>query len=112
MVDGPEHGVGHRHDRLLVPAMVHHAAILGRQDTVLGLDGPKAASMSAIRSHRLPFRVFPDLCLPALSWLPGHIPAQLARCQSLGKRLMSAPTSASITSAVRRTIPWTVSSCV
>jgi hypothetical protein len=30
---------------------------------------PAAASMSAVRSQWLPFRVLPDLCLPALSWV-------------------------------------------
>jgi len=35
--------------------------------------------MRAARSQELPFRVFPDLCLPALSLLPGHRPAQLAQ---------------------------------
>jgi len=25
-----------------------------------------------MRSQRFPFRVLPDLCLPALSWFPGH----------------------------------------
>jgi hypothetical protein len=38
-----------------------------------------AASIRALRSHRLPFRVLPERCLPALSLWPGQIPAQLAR---------------------------------
>jgi hypothetical protein len=35
----------------------------------------------AVRSQRLPFRVFPDLCLPALSLFPGQRAAQLAQLQ-------------------------------
>ncbi len=73
---------------------------------------PPPASIRVIRNHRLPFRVFPDVCLPALSLLPGQIPAQLARCRSLGKQLISTPSSAMITSAVRVLIPGIVSSCV
>ena len=37
--------------------------------------------------------------LPALSWLPGHIPAQDARWPAVGKRLMSVPISATSASA-------------
>jgi hypothetical protein len=37
------------------------------------------ASIRAVRSQPLPFRVRPDLRFPALSLLPGHRPAQLAR---------------------------------
>src|SRR5215470_16914677 len=48
-----------------------------------------AASMRVVRSQRLLCRAFPDLCLPALSWLPGQIAAQLARCRSLGKKRIS-----------------------
>jgi hypothetical protein len=35
--------------------------------------------ISAFLSYVLPLFVFPDSRLPALSWLPGHILAQLAR---------------------------------
>src|SRR5215470_6240186 len=38
---------------------------------------PRAASMRALRSQRLPLRVRPERCLPALSLLPGHRPAML-----------------------------------
>jgi len=42
---------------------------------------PAAASIRAVRSQRLPFRVFPDLCLPALSLFPRQRAAQLAQLQ-------------------------------
>jgi hypothetical protein len=71
-----------------------------------------AASMRAVRSHRLPFRVSPDLCLLALSIFPGHRAAQLARWAAVGKALMSTPTSAMITAAVRRLMPGMLSSRV
>src|SRR2546426_1048038 len=61
----------------------------------------EAASMSATRSHLLPARVRPDLCLPALSFWPGQSPAQLARCWAVGNCRMSTPISATRTSAVR-----------
>jgi hypothetical protein len=35
-------------------------------------------------SQRLPLRVLPLYCLPALSLLPGQIPAQEARCWAVG----------------------------
>lgn len=32
--------------------------------------------------------VLPRLRVPALSWLPGHLPAHLASCGSVGKRVI------------------------
>src|SRR5262245_61044805 len=43
-----------------------------------------AACVSTCRSHRLPLVVRPLRRLPALSLLPGHIPAQLARWPAVG----------------------------
>lgn len=48
----------------------------------------------------VPLRVLLGRCLPVLSLLPGHEPVQLARCPAVRKTLMSAPTSAMITSAL------------
>src|SRR3954471_14055476 len=53
------------------------------------------------RSHGSPRRVRPEWCLPADSLLPGHIPAQEARCPGVGKRLMPMPSSVMSTSAPR-----------
>ena len=55
-------------------------------------------------------RVRPFSRLPALSWLPGQRPAQEAACPAVGNRVMSQPSSATITSAVRRATPGIVSS--
>ena len=48
-----------------------------------------AASTSVARSQGLPRRVRPLRRLPALSWLPGHIPAHDARCLAVGNLPMS-----------------------
>lgn len=40
----------------------------------LTLTADRAASVSAARSQRSPLRVFPDLCLPALSCCQGRAP--------------------------------------
>ena len=47
----------------------------------------------------MPLRVLPERRWPADWSLPGHWPAQLARCLAVGKTLMSVPISAMITSA-------------
>ena len=67
-----------------------------------------AASLSPERSHLEPWRVWPDLFLPADSLWPGHIPAQEARWPAVGKRDMSGPISASKSSAVRLSTPGIV----
>src|SRR5262245_65125905 len=67
-----------------------------------------AASVSAVSSHLEPWRDAFERRLPAERLLPGHCPAQLARWRAEGKRLMSAPVSATITSAVRRWTPGIV----
>src|SRR5438067_10456633 len=61
--------------------------------------------MSAVRSQASPLRVLPDLRLPALSLLPGHIPAQEARWAAVGNLVISRPISATMVSAVRRPTP-------
>src|SRR5215211_2128405 len=65
--------------------------------------------MRSDRSQGLPLRVFPLRRLPALSLLPGHIPAQDARWLALGKRAMSVPISATSASATYRPTPGIVS---
>ena len=93
--------MGDRHDGFLGTAVPEHPSESRLQRAVLDPTRPAAASMSAGRSQRLPFRILPDLCFPALSWLPGQRAAQLARWPALGNALMSTPISAMMTSAVR-----------
>src|SRR4051794_11243166 len=45
---------------------------------------------------------------PALSWLPGHSPAQLARCCAEGNCCISTPISAMMLAAATASIPGTV----
>src|SRR6266700_896941 len=65
-----------------------------------------AASTRAVRSQGLPLRVRPLRRLPALSLLPGHMPAHEARCRALGKRRISAPISARMTRVLAPLNPW------
>ena len=60
------------------------------------------------RNHGLPLRLLPLSRLPALSWLPGHSPAQLARCAALGKAVMSDPISATRLQAATCSTPGIV----
>ena len=56
---------------------------------------------SAPCRYGLPGRVCRDLTFPADSLLPGVVPAHDARCWAVGNLVMSAPVSATMTSAVR-----------
>lgn len=67
-----------------------------------------AASTRAPRSRGFPRPVRPLLRFPALSSFPGHILAQEARWCALGKRLMSVPISARISSPVLGPTPGSV----
>src|SRR5919106_6485189 len=67
-----------------------------------------ADSVSVARSHLEPLRVLPEWRLPADWSLPGHTPAQEARCLGVGNASMSTPISAISTSAVRRLTPGIV----
>jgi len=49
-----------------------------------------------------------DLRLPALSFWPGHKPAQAIRWPAVAKRLMSRPISARIVAAPKALTPWIV----
>src|ERR671930_2808550 len=69
------------------------------------LEATWAISTRICRSQRLPFHVLPLKRLPPLSWFPGHLPAQEARCLALGKRLRSVPISAIRLAAARCPTP-------
>lgn len=60
-----------------------------------------AACVNTCRRHRLPLVVRPLVRLPALSLLPGQIPAHDAKCSAVGNGFMSMPISAITVSAVR-----------
>ena len=65
--------------------------------------------VNAAHVQKGPGRMRPDLCLPALSFWPGHKPAQLAKCWAVGNWRMSTPISAMRTSAVRWATPGMLS---
>src|SRR5918996_4551533 len=69
-----------------------------------------AHSIRVARSHFDPLRVRSDVHLPADSLLPGYSPVQEARWPAEGKRDMSAPLSAMMTSAERLSTPGIVRS--
>ena len=56
----------------------------------------------------LPWRVLPDLRLPAVSLLPGHSAAQEARRSAQPKRSMSSPISMRISAAAIWSMPGMV----
>src|SRR5690349_19002301 len=64
-------------------------------------DAASADSTRSLRNQGLPLRVLPFKRFPALSWFPGHIPAQEAKCLALGNRVVSVPISANTPSAAR-----------
>ena len=76
------------------------------------LERPAASAHWAkvLASHLGPLRDWPDFCLPADSWWPGHLPAQEARRADGPKRAMSVPISATMHSAARRSTPVMVPS--
>jgi hypothetical protein len=91
-----------------VSAAAAQALVLGGQVGVLGSGAAFADSANVARSHLEPFRVLSERRLPADSSLPGHTPAQEARCFVVGNALMSTPISAISTSAVRCLTPGIV----
>jgi hypothetical protein len=64
--------MGDRHDSFFGTAVPEHPSESRLQRAVLTRLAPAGASMSAVRSQRLPFRVLPDWCFPVLSWLTGQ----------------------------------------
>src|SRR5215469_9108689 len=61
-----------------------------------------AATTRKARRPRLPLRVWPLVRWPALSWLPGHLPAHAARGAAEGNWPLSRPIAALSASAVSR----------
>ena len=70
----------------LWPRRGREAGVLGGEVGVFGADRRPARLLRASQSSHLdPLRVLPERRLPADWSLPGHCPAQVARCLSVGK---------------------------
>jgi transposase InsO family protein len=69
----------------------------------------QAASSKARLRYGFPFCVLVLICRPALSLVPGHIPAQLAACPLVGNTPMSVPISAMTVHAINSSKPGTPS---
>src|ERR1700738_2358843 len=123
VIDDGQQRVSHSHQSSLAATTVHEVACVRLEVAVLFVAGgpsrpapsflwlpAQAACTRACRSQRLPLVVFPLRFLPALSLLPGEMPAQEARCASLGNGVISGPISAINTSATRRSTPGIASS--
>src|SRR6266542_3583399 len=68
-------------------------------------EAARAASMRIEQRWVLPLRRRPERRLPADSWLPGHSPAQAARCLAVGNRAISTPISEMTAIAARSPMP-------
>ncbi len=99
--DTPHDGVRHSKDGPLLPTADGEALREGRERRVLGPHGSMGELGQDRPEGRLPLRVLPERCVPALASVPGATPAQAARRGAVSKRDISIPISATITSAPR-----------
>lgn len=91
VIENDQHAMGHGDHRFLFAASTGDAMVLGRQVVAFRMrDHPQH-----FRQDRFEIGV----ALPALCLLPGHTPAQDARCLADGKRLISVPISANSAAA-------------
>src|SRR5450631_652486 len=93
-----------------LPRRTLHRRYCSAKYVFLLFDAAQAAWHNARLSHALPLLVRPEYRLPALMWLPGHIPAQLETWSEVGYCCMSVPSSATITPATTKLTPGMVSS--
>src|SRR6266567_5335206 len=111
MVDNHQQRVADRDGRFLASPSNNEPLVLSREVGVLGVDG----SMSSFHQSRteegdsLCASYLRDVCLHSHSFQGISQPTTRA-CRALGKRLMSGPISARITSAKRRLMPGIVES--
>src|SRR3954468_22418068 len=108
--DGDEHGVFDGDERLLRSAAGGDAPGVGRPIGAAAAGGRECGDAEGAFEVGIAGRVLVDLIRPADSLLPGQVPAHDARCSAVGKRVMSAPVSAMITSATPMLIPGMVTS--
>ena len=111
VVDDDQQRMCHSDQPSFTAATVHEVACM-RLEVACPFCGwlPRPLAPELVATSELPLVVFPLRFLPALSLLPGDMPAQEARCASLGNGVMSGPISAIKTSATRRSTPGIASS--
>ena len=100
--------VGHRQGSPIGPDAAGQASVLGAQ-IGLGASGGFGRFHQGCFQPGIAFARRTALALFALCLLPGQTPAQGARCPAVGKAATAPPTSAAMTSAVRRPTPGMVS---
>jgi len=91
--------VAHGNQSALFPAVPRDTTVLRSDIAVFRVTRRPSRLCQGLLSQRLPGVMRLLLRLSALSSLPGHMRAREAKCCSLGKGFISAPTSASSTSA-------------
>jgi hypothetical protein len=91
MSDDHQDGVGDHDDRFLLGELAAVAAPFHDVPVVEGLEVAGMADCCPGAFHQdglevlVAFPPLPERCFPADSWLPGHIPADDARCAASGK---------------------------
>src|SRR5918992_2489734 len=109
MIDNHQNTVGQCQDGSLGASSCCQSVVLGRQVALFGTGCAPGCFYQGRRNQGLPCPVCPFLRLPALSLFPGQTLAQEERWPSVGKRLISVPSSARISSAARSPMPGTTS---
>src|SRR4051794_18685405 len=108
--DGDEHGVFDGDERLLRSASGGDPPVFGRQIGAAAAGGRECGDAEGAFEVGVGRPGLGGLDPAADSLLPGQVPAHDARCSGVGKRVMSAPVSAMITSATPVLIPGMVTS--
>ena len=108
IIGNDDEPVSHRYYDLLDSAARGNAIEQRSQKGIFGVRGrPSSLAQTASQIH-IPLAGLAGPALPALSQLPGHKPAQLAKCVASGNCVMSSPSSAMSDQAVMSSIPGIV----
>ena len=109
MVDCDQHGMGYCNISALLPAMNTDSGKLSRKVAFFDPDSSLSAEDKRCFQRLVAFGRSTGVRFLALSLFPGHKPAHLEICLSVGKRLMSVPITEIIASALALPIPGTSS---
>ena len=108
MVHTRHDAMAHGHQRPFLPFASRSATKPRRQIGCLGRGGRPHGLAETPPDQTWPVRGVPDSRLPALSWFPGHVPAQLARCWAEGHWSICTQMSAMRLAAATTSIPGMV----